>query len=546
MLELISDRAKYEEIGESIFKYTLRIEDKINNFLRKLKKSSILSENVFRSLLSTGTAPGILYGLPKIHKPDFSTKFQFRPIFAAYNCPSFKIAKYLVPILSPLTTNDFTLENSYAFVNALTESNLSSKCFMASYDVSNLFTNIPLDETITFILNSLFSNHDSLFLGMTRELFKTFLEYSVKFSFFIFNGKLYKQCDGLGMGLPLAPTFANIFMCNLERKYIETCPEEFSPLFYRRYVDDTFVAFRDKNHASLFLDFVNQQHPNISFTMECETNNKLAFLDALVCRNTTGFDVSVHRKSTFSGLGISFFSYCAHKFKVNSIKSLLSRAYGICSNWHNLHNEFQFLRSFFFDNGFPIKLFDSCLARFLSNKFSDNSDVLRETQQQIFAVFPYFGHQSQKMQEELSSLFTKYFNDIQFNILLINNFKIGSFFHYKDRLPKDLRASLIYKFSCVHCTSEYIGSTTRALCVRVAEHAGRSHRTNHLLTSPPYSSIREHASACDSPVSLDNFSILGSCKNVLDLRILESLYIFKLKPSLNNMQSAHPLFLVDK
>ena len=150
------------------------------------------------------------------------------------------------------------------------------------------------------------------------------------------------------------------------------------------------------------------------------------------------------------------------------------------------------------------------------------------------------------MQEELSSLFAKYFNDIQFNILLINNFKIGSFFHYKDRLPKDLRASLIYKFSCVRCASEYIGSTTRALCVRVAEHAGRSHSTTHLLISPPYSSIREHASACDSPVSLDNFFILGSCKNVFDLRILESLYIFKLKPSLNNMQSAHPLFLVDK
>ena len=120
----------------------------------------------------------------------------------------------------------------------------------------------------------------------------------------------------------------------------------------------------------------------------------------------------------------------------------------------------------------------------LSDKFGDNSDVLRKTQQ-IFAIFPYFGHQSQKMQEELSSLFIKYFNDIQFNILLINDFKIGSFFHYKDRLPKDLRASLIYKFSCVRCTSEYIGSTTRALCVRVAEHAGRSHRTNHLLTSLP-------------------------------------------------------------
>ena len=201
------------------------------------------------------------------------------------------------------------------------------------------------------------------------------------------------------MGLPIVHTFANVFMCNLERKYIETCPEEFFALFYRRYVDYTFVAFRDKNHASLLLDFLNQQHPNISFTMERESDNKLAFLDAFECRNATGFDVSVHRKSTFSGLGISFFSHCAQKLKVNSIKSILSRAYGICYYWHNLHNEFQFLVTFFFDNGFPIKLFDLCLARFLSDKFSDNSDVLRNTQQ-IFAVFPYFGHQSQIMQEE--------------------------------------------------------------------------------------------------------------------------------------------------
>ena len=56
---------------------------------------------------------------------------------------------------------------------------------------------------------------------------------------------------------------------------------------------------------------------------------------------------------------------------------------------------------------------------------------------------------------------------------------------------------------------------TRALGVRVAEHAVRSHRTNNLLTSPPYSSIREHASACDSHVSpWIIFPILGSCKNI--------------------------------
>lgn len=53
----------------------------------------------------SGSSPGILYGLPKIHKSDFSEKNQMRPIFAAYNTPSFSLAKFLVPILSPFTTN---------------------------------------------------------------------------------------------------------------------------------------------------------------------------------------------------------------------------------------------------------------------------------------------------------------------------------------------------------------------------------------------------------------------------------------------------------
>ena len=67
-------------------------------------------------------------------------------------------------------------------------------------------------------------------------------------------------------------------------------------------------------------------------------------LDALVRRNATGFDVSVPRNSTFSGLGISFFGYCAHKF----IKSLLSRANGIFSK--KMHIDLSSLFSKYFND----------------------------------------------------------------------------------------------------------------------------------------------------------------------------------------------------
>ena len=55
------------------------------------------------------SGPGVLYGLPKIHKPNFCTDYQFRPIFAAYNAPTFNIAKFLEQTLSPLTVNSHTV-----------------------------------------------------------------------------------------------------------------------------------------------------------------------------------------------------------------------------------------------------------------------------------------------------------------------------------------------------------------------------------------------------------------------------------------------------
>ena len=93
----------------------------------------------------------------------------------------------------------------------------------------------------------------------------------------IFGDKLYKRIDGLGMGLPLAPSFANIFMNHFETKFILNCPSEYCPIFYRRYVDDTYVLFKNKFHADSFLQYINQQHNNISIMMESEFNGSLSF-----------------------------------------------------------------------------------------------------------------------------------------------------------------------------------------------------------------------------------------------------------------------------
>ena len=122
----------------------------------------------------------------------FSQNYSFRPIFAAYNTASYKIAKYLVPILSPFTTNEYTIENSYSFSKKICSLNNSNSYYMVSFDIENLFTNIPIRETINICIDYLFPENNSVVCGLDCKSFKTLLEHSVLNSFFIFNSKLYK------------------------------------------------------------------------------------------------------------------------------------------------------------------------------------------------------------------------------------------------------------------------------------------------------------------------------------------------------------------
>ena len=83
--------------------------------------------------------------------------------------------------------------------------------------------------------------------------------------------------------------------------------------------------------------------------------------------------------------------------------------------------------------------------------------------------------------------------------------------------------------------------TTCTLGVRVDEHAGVSFRMGVPLTRPPHSAVLKHLESCPAPYDINNFKILASAAQEPDLRILESLYIGKLIPSLNSQLSSYPL-----
>ena len=78
--------------------------------------------------------------------------------------------------------------------------------------------------------------------------------------------------------------FAKIFLSFHERTWLADGPHTFTPMLYRRYVDDCFLIFQSKEQVIPFFDFLNSKHPNIQFTHELENNGSLSFLDINITR----------------------------------------------------------------------------------------------------------------------------------------------------------------------------------------------------------------------------------------------------------------------
>ena len=87
---------------------------------------------------------------------------------------------------------------------------------MGSLDVDSFFTNIPLDETIDICINQLFDNTDTV-EGFTKSELKQLLCLTTEESYFVFNGLLYKQIDGVAMGSPLGLSLVNAFLLYHEK-----------------------------------------------------------------------------------------------------------------------------------------------------------------------------------------------------------------------------------------------------------------------------------------------------------------------------------------
>ena len=87
--------------------------------MKSLENSGSLTTDQYKKIKVIRSRPGILYGLCKIYKAIIDFCPTFRPIPSEIEIPSYKLAKFLVPKLSSIAFNEFTVTDSFAFAEEL-------------------------------------------------------------------------------------------------------------------------------------------------------------------------------------------------------------------------------------------------------------------------------------------------------------------------------------------------------------------------------------------------------------------------------------------
>ena len=343
----------------------------------------------------------------------------------------------------------------------------------------------------------------------------------------------------------VGPTLANAFMCFYEQKWLDDCPIEFKPTYYRRYVDDIFVMFSHPEHLEKFFHYMNSRHNNINFTKELEENNSLSFLDVLVFRNVDTLETSIYRKPTFSGVFTNFNSFIPTVYKHGLIYSLLFRCFRICSDYGRFHDEIVILKDIFDKNDYPCNVVNFCIRTFLTKIHRPKVEVCTVPKREINILLPFLGITSLDIRTKLQDLFRRKFPQCNLRIIFKASVRLRSLFRFKDRVPKLLHSGLVYCFKCSGCNATYYGKTKPHFKVRICEHLGISHLTGkkRFLQAGQSTAILEHTLFCRGTPSFSDFNVLARDANDFKLTLKESLLISRDKPLLNKTVQSMPLEL---
>ena len=261
MNKILNDQSKFRRLGPvSSNDNTASTESRLHKRLLDLVKADLMPKWIYDAIRPTGSQRPRIYGSPKTHKEGTP----LRPILSMTGSSHHELGKWLAGLLQPVLErfSSHCISDSFTFAKTMQNLDIDPNVFMCSFDVSSLFTNVPLDETTKICSEALYDQPNSRPV-IPKDVFVELMKSATSSVEFSFNTTMYKQTDGVAMGSPLGPALANIFVGYYEDKSFSQTQK---PPTYFRYVDDRFAIFDHEAESDEFITKLNCLHPSLKFT----------------------------------------------------------------------------------------------------------------------------------------------------------------------------------------------------------------------------------------------------------------------------------------
>ena len=206
---VILNREDYLEtcMDHQLFKKdpTTKIKTKALKQLKVLKGNLLIDNKLYCYIKSTESPAPRSYGQPKIHKPGVP----IRPIVSYSGSPLHNLNKYIANIETYIHVKDESnnAKNSSTFSNYITNVPIEDDEILVSFDVTSLYTNIPIINTLNIIKD--YVNNDDQFIRKTaiaQDKFLDLFHLVLTTTSYTFNFQFYQQTDGVAMGGPASST----------------------------------------------------------------------------------------------------------------------------------------------------------------------------------------------------------------------------------------------------------------------------------------------------------------------------------------------------
>ena len=481
--DILSDKTKFKRI-------TKNPTDELKKKIYKITKE--VNTKCGKKLLKQPTGdfePGYIYGNVKTHKPGN----KLRPIISQVTTPTYTTAKQLDELIKPYIPATFMLKSRDEFINIIQTT--KPKNAPSSLDVESLFTNVPVRETIKIIIKNVY-HHETLPPPAIdpKKLEELLLLCTTSVPFRNVDGKMYMQTDGMSMGSPLGPTFANFYMADLENRVLNI--PNMKPNIYCRFVDDIYT---DADHE-LLLEIKKSMEDNsvLKFTYEESQDGQLPFLDILTMYTPDNFSSKVYVKPTDNGMCLNGMSECPDRYKETVILSYVKRAWTTCSSYEYFQSEMSRVKQVLVNNSYSNKMIDKTIKSFLEKV--NKTETTEENAERVDLYYKNIMNTAYKVDEQVLKKI------IKDNVKCTNaNSKLNIVIYYNNKKTKSMvmrnnttrktnrtlnQTNIIYEFQCPkdECIRQqsvnnaYDGFTDCTLSRRLSMHLQNGAIKDHYMT----------------------------------------------------------------